>query len=278
VIVGLLADEERRRVTAAVVLGATSVHAVAEATGLTSDRASRALGRLAEAGLVVDVPGRGLSVDGAVFQQAARTARARPPSANTPTRPASAARCCRRSSATAASPRSRRPRTKRLVLLDWVVQAFEPGVRYTERDVNELLAARHPDTAMLRRYLVDEGLLDRAGGEYWRSGGTWPDDRAWALRDARRPARRDAAEIREAYRSLARRYHPDHEPGRRRRWRGSTRRTACSASRPVGRVRRQPARHRVGGPAVGVPGGTRTAPAHAPPAAPTARYRGSWCS
>ena len=63
-------------------------------------------------------------------------------------------------------------RTKRLVLLDWVVQAFEPGVRYAERDVNELLAARHADTAMLRRYLVDEGLLDRAGGEYWRSGGT----------------------------------------------------------------------------------------------------------
>ena len=58
------------------------------------------------------------------------------------------------------------------MLLDWVVQAFEPGVRYSEREVNELLAARHPDTAMLRRYLVDEGLLDRAGGEYWRSGGT----------------------------------------------------------------------------------------------------------
>jgi hypothetical protein len=35
-----------------------------------------------------------------------------------------------------------------------------------------MLARRHPDTATLRRYLVDEGLLDRAGGEYWRIGGT----------------------------------------------------------------------------------------------------------
>jgi hypothetical protein len=30
----------------------------------------------------------------------------------------------------------------------------------------------HPDYAALRRYLVDAGFLDRAGGEYWRSGGT----------------------------------------------------------------------------------------------------------
>jgi hypothetical protein len=38
--------------------------------------------------------------------------------------------------------------------------------------VNLTLGKRHPDTAMLRRYLVDEGLLDRADGEYWRSGGS----------------------------------------------------------------------------------------------------------
>jgi hypothetical protein len=27
--------------------------------------------------------------------------------------------------------------------------------------------------ASLRRYLVDEGFLERAKGEYWRSGGTF---------------------------------------------------------------------------------------------------------
>ena len=61
---------------------------------------------------------------------------------------------------------------KRLVVLDWLAQDFEPGVRYSERQVNAILERRHPDTATLRRYLVDERLLDRAGGEYWRIGGT----------------------------------------------------------------------------------------------------------
>ena len=59
-------------------------------------------------------------------------------------------------------------------MLDWLAQDFEPGERYTERQVNAILARRHPDTATLRRYLVDEDLLDRAGGEYWRIGGTVP--------------------------------------------------------------------------------------------------------
>jgi hypothetical protein len=29
----------------------------------------------------------------------------------------------------------------------------------------------HPDVAALRRYLVDEGFLDREAGVYWRAGG-----------------------------------------------------------------------------------------------------------
>jgi hypothetical protein len=38
--------------------------------------------------------------------------------------------------------------------------------------VNLMLGKWHEDTAALRRYLVDEGFLDREAGEYWRSGGT----------------------------------------------------------------------------------------------------------
>ena len=67
-----------------------------------------------------------------------------------------------------------RQHAKRRVILDVLAQEFEPGVRYSEREVNEILARFHVDTAALRRYLVDEGLLSRAGGEYWRSGGTVP--------------------------------------------------------------------------------------------------------
>ena len=42
------------------------------------------------------------------------------------------------------------------VVLDHLVRVFEPGVRYPEREVNALLAVWHPDTAALRRYLVDD--------------------------------------------------------------------------------------------------------------------------
>ena len=63
-------------------------------------------------------------------------------------------------------------RAKRLVILDRLAQEFEPGKRYSEQMVNLLLGKWHADTAALRRYLVDEGLLDRADGQYWRSGGS----------------------------------------------------------------------------------------------------------
>jgi len=62
-------------------------------------------------------------------------------------------------------------RSRRLMLLGEVAQAFEPGVRYPERDVNQVLGAMFSDYAALRRYLVDEELLSRADGEYWRTGG-----------------------------------------------------------------------------------------------------------
>lgn len=63
-------------------------------------------------------------------------------------------------------------RARRRLLLDVIAQAFEPGVRYGERTVSLFLRALHPDYAALRRYLVDEGLLSRSDGQYWRSGGT----------------------------------------------------------------------------------------------------------
>ena len=50
---------------------------------------------------------------------------------------------------------------KRLVVLDHLAGLFEPGRRYPEPEVNELLQRYHPDYAMLRRYLVDDGFLDR---------------------------------------------------------------------------------------------------------------------
>jgi hypothetical protein len=64
-------------------------------------------------------------------------------------------------------------RTSRLLLLDRVAQAFEPGRRYPEPVVNEILKAVFDDHCSLRRHLVDEVFLARtAAGIYWRAGGT----------------------------------------------------------------------------------------------------------
>jgi DNA-binding HxlR family transcriptional regulator len=56
------------------------------------------------------------------------------------------------------------------IVLKQVVQAFEPGRRYAEKEVNLILANVHEDTARLRRNLVEFKLMARegGGGEYWR--------------------------------------------------------------------------------------------------------------
>jgi hypothetical protein len=61
--------------------------------------------------------------------------------------------------------------SKRRVVLERVALAFEPGVRYDEREVNAIVGAFFNDHAALRRFLVDEGFLDRDSGVYWRAGG-----------------------------------------------------------------------------------------------------------
>lgn len=79
-------------------------------------------------------------------------------------------------------------RSKRLVLLDVLAQEFDLGRRYPEAEVNERLRPFHEDVAALRRYLVDEGFLDRdTPGIYWRSGGSYEPERRRAPRIALAP-------------------------------------------------------------------------------------------
>lgn len=63
--------------------------------------------------------------------------------------------------------------SKLLVVLDHLAQEFEPGRRYAETEVNEILRRFHPDHAALRRYLVENGFMTREDGVYWRSGGSF---------------------------------------------------------------------------------------------------------
>jgi hypothetical protein len=64
-------------------------------------------------------------------------------------------------------------RTRRRLLLDQVAQAFEPGRRYPEAEVDQVLKGVFDDHCALRRYLIDEEFMSRtAAGLYWRAGGT----------------------------------------------------------------------------------------------------------
>lgn len=169
-IAGLLADPARLKVVAALALGAGTLEEVAEVSGLVLKDVALSARRLARAGLVRR-DGRALELLADRFGAAARAAAEQaPPPEPLSDDPAEDAvlSAFLRSGRLVAVPAQQR---KRRVVLDHLVRVFEPGVRYPERDVNALLRARHPDVAALRRYLVDEGLLTREAGVYWRSGG-----------------------------------------------------------------------------------------------------------
>lgn len=176
-LVGLLAEPERLRVVAALVLGARTPSEVVAATGLDQRGAGRALQRLENGGLVSVEPD-GVVLHDEVFKRAARTA-APPPKTEdhgyADERTESVVRTFVRDGRLLRLPAQR---SRRRTVLEHVVQAFVPGQRYAEREVDVALRAWTDggavDHVTLRRHLVDEGLLSRDGGWYWRSGG-WVD-------------------------------------------------------------------------------------------------------
>ena len=58
---------------------------------------------------------------------------------------------------------------KREVILRWLIERFEPGVEYSEQDVNRILKENHPDSATLRREFVVHGFMDRNHSIYRRT-------------------------------------------------------------------------------------------------------------
>ena len=169
---GLLANDERRTVFAAVVLGAGTLGAISSATGLDATSVTRALTRLVDGGVIRRGDSGELEVDAPVFQNAARHAASAAPEPDLGDGSPEAIKVLRafvRDGRLTSIPATH---AKRLVVLDRLAQEFDPGRRYSEAMVNLILGKWHADTAALRRYLVDEGFLDRAEGEYWRSGGT----------------------------------------------------------------------------------------------------------
>jgi hypothetical protein len=170
---GLLADDGRRRVVAALVLGASTVAEVRAATGMAARAAATALSRLVDGELVVRGDDGAYLLLGEAFRRAAIAAAPdRPEPDPTGEVTEDAARVLRtffRGGRLTSIPTQQ---SKKRVVLDRLAQEFDVGARYSERQVNAILRRFHDDVAALRRYLVDEGFLSRAAGEYWRSGGT----------------------------------------------------------------------------------------------------------
>jgi hypothetical protein len=162
---GLLGDDDRLRVVAAIALGARTIDDVAKTGDLEPQEVRRALPRLISAGVVEEQDG--LRVDTAAFREAARE---RPP---------------RRRELPGATPEQARVLRnfveegrlralpvragQRRVVLEYLAERFQEGVEYPEPDVNELLGRFHDDYASLRRHLVDDGLLTRSAGHYRRA-------------------------------------------------------------------------------------------------------------
>ena len=59
-------------------------------------------------------------------------------------------------------------RKKRSVVLKWFATQFEYGVRYSEKQVNEIIQCHHEDASSIRRELIGEKLMQRESGVYWR--------------------------------------------------------------------------------------------------------------
>ncbi len=170
-LVGLLAEPDRRRVVAAMILGEATLEGIAQVAGLDHRTVVDALDRLVAGGLVEQgEPGVFVLLE-ATFKRAARSAAPRRGSAHADA-PTDERRVLDTSFRDGRLVQLPARRSKRMIVLNRLAQLFEPGRRYREREVNAVLRAVNDDTAALRRYLVDEGFLDRAGGEYWRSGGT----------------------------------------------------------------------------------------------------------
>jgi hypothetical protein len=178
-LVALLAEPDRLRALAAVALGAATLPEVAERADLETRAAARALSRLVAGGLLDGESGKGYRVRTEALQAAAI-----PPAPAAGDVPAgepedAVLRRFVHNGRLLAMPAAR---GKRLVVLDHLAGLFEPGRRYPEPVVNELLGRYHPDYAMLRRYLVDDGFLAREDVPaptgtatvkvYWRTGGT----------------------------------------------------------------------------------------------------------
>ncbi|HYY12449.1 MAG TPA: DUF2087 domain-containing protein [Kineosporiaceae bacterium] len=168
-LVRLLADPQRRRVFAAVALGATTPETVATAAGIDPRAATAGLGRLQATGLLADGPD-GWHVAEDRLRELAKASQGQADADRTGFEPFVEDGRLR----TLPSKQARR----RAVLAHVVETSFDADAVYDERAVNEVLErwceGGNVDHVTIRRYLVDAQLLFRVGGVYARRRETLP--------------------------------------------------------------------------------------------------------
>lgn len=160
-VMAALANRDARTAYAQIVLGGSLDDVL---PGVKGQRRTRAINVLLEAGLVVRTGSDDVEASDAVFRELLSQQFKRQPKTGMD-------RFLRlgridRYPANAADRRE---------LLAWIVgEAIQPGEDLTEREVNERLLSYTDDVVLLRRYLVDFGLLERtaSGSSYSR-----PDSR-----------------------------------------------------------------------------------------------------
>ena len=163
-LIGLLANENRLRVFAAVALGARTVAEVAESSGLDETDVQSVLPRLVGAGLVAQEDGLHVPLEELRAAAQQRPGRVRGAADATPDEQ----RVLRNFVVDGRLVRLPARHAQKQVVLGYVARRFDESRSYEEREVNELLRGFHDDTASLRRYLVDEGMLEREAGVYRR--------------------------------------------------------------------------------------------------------------
>jgi len=83
-----------------------------------------------------------------------------------------------------------RKENQRLTFLEQIAGRFHAGQTYTEKEVNAILAAVVQDHVTVRRYLVDDGFLERLpdGSQYWRPEAPSQEARGMDRRELKRQA------------------------------------------------------------------------------------------
>jgi hypothetical protein len=168
-----LADPERLRIAGSLAAGDATSSALAEATHLPVERVRRHLTRLAAAGVAR------LQPDRRTYRLDVETLRWAAEQVGPPRDAGIALGAANEDEEAVLRAFFRNGRlteiptkaSKRRIVLERIAIEFEPGIRYDEKEVNVIVGRFFTDHAALRRSLVDEGLLAREAGVYWRAGG-----------------------------------------------------------------------------------------------------------